>query len=102
MKKEKQHDKNLSQILREIEIQGPCIIAKEAQFFDEQRQLVCEPDGWLYDGREHIVLEYKCGPSHRHRALQQLTRAEEYIRNMFDVKRVRKLYVCCNKKPEEI
>ena len=78
-----EHDKRLTQILNsEIkqEIEGIQAIAKETQFW-RGNQLVAEPDGLIWNGKELYILEYKCSKNGIDRAYQQLNNAQRFIEN---------------------
>jgi hypothetical protein len=65
-------------------IQRPIVAAMEAYVRDEDGNLLCQPDGliWNAAGKLYIV-EYKQSTRHRQRAIEQLYTARQHVGEYF-------------------
>ena len=99
MKSEKKHDKCLEKLLTNpdiIIVKKPIITSAEIRFIDEYGKLVSKPDFMAYDG-ELYLLEYKNSEKRRDKAIAQLQKSLNFIRNNLHYKdKIHTLFACKN------
>lgn len=91
------HDIGLDEVLAhldDLDIPCPRLVAREAKLYDCKGKEITDIDIYVAVPNVRYLIEYKSS-ERRRRAVQQLTKQEEFVRSL-GIDDVRKFYICRN------